>query len=81
MNDVSEVLTQLKQLSDRMERIEGALMGDGELGIHGLVGRLVEAETRSLRLEKRIDRMLWTAAGVGASGAGIVEIIQRMLAP
>lgn len=67
----------LTDVSDKVDQILAALKGD-ELGLSGgLVPEMKMLKVRILKLETLKNRVIWMAAGAGASGGiGIVKIIQ-----
>lgn len=65
----------LRDLLERVERVEYALLGDEEMGHSGFIHRFQVTEERAVENSKRIDRIFISAAVIASVIAAIFNVL------
>ena len=73
--DTDQIFKLLEKQDERLSRIEGAILGDTEMGSMGLVDRFMVAEEISRTNEKRLNKIYAQAGGIAFITSAIFQIM------
>lgn len=77
--DEKEFRSWIKDVTDRLDRIEHGIFGDEKIGTDGLVKRLKAVERDIEDLDGKMSRFLWMATGAAGGATGLVQWITKVM--
>ena len=76
-NNYKELRHLFNRLNERLDRIEGALIGDEAIGQDGIGKRVRRLEIEMEKLDKRFAKILWMVTGASAGATGLVQMLTK----
>jgi len=77
MTDVEE-RNLFKQLLEKVERLETAIIGDAKFKQKGLLDMVFEHSTRIATLEEFKKKLYWQATAIGGFAAVVIEVLMKI---
>ena len=76
-NNYKELRHLFNRLNERLDLIEGALIGDEAIGQDGIGKRVRRLEIEMEKLDKRFAKILWMVTGASAGATGLVQMLTK----